>query len=685
MKLSEGRNFRQQSSVAMAESSAKIQLTIPQAVDQAVSFQRGGQLIGAEMIYSDILKVQPDHFDSTHNLGVIRYEQRRLAEALPLLEQAIKLNPNSADAQSNYGAVLRGLGRREEALEAFGRAIKLRPDFAEAHSNRGGVLLDLDRTGEALEAYDRALMSRRGFADALFGRGLALTRFRRFSDALVAFDRVLGINPNHVEALVQRAIPLVEVRRYAEAVGSCDRAIAINPAHPAAHYHRGVALSLLGRPAEAATSFQQAIAIWPDFAEAQFSLSNELHVLNQLEEALAAIDRCLSLAPAHPSAWNNRGNILARMERHTDAMECFDRALSIKPDFGEAYYNKGNALTQLARISEASECYQKAVSLNTVHPDIPFNEGLARLLLGDLRYGFKRYEGRFQKTEHAPETRKFKQRRWTGFDIAGKCILLHDEQGLGDAIQFARYVPLVAQRGAEVILEVQAPLKTLLASVKGVSRVYERGAKLPAFDVHQYLLSLATVFETDLDSIPADVPYLAAPADRIEKWRSRLPAKQGLRVGLVWSGNPAFAADATRSIGLQRLAPLFTAPGVQFVSLHRDVRAEDAALLQKFPELLHFGTELADFADTAAIVTELDLVIGSDTAVIHLAGALAKPVWLLTKFSPDWRWLLDRQDNPWYPTVKLYRQPGLGEWESVVERVRQDLLELSKSNMSAGQ
>jgi tetratricopeptide (TPR) repeat protein len=663
----------------MAESPAKIRLTIPQAAERAVKFQRGGRLIDAEIIYADILKVQPDHFDSTHNLGVIRFQQGRLDEALPLLEHAIKLDPNSPDALSNYGVVVRALGRWPEALDAFERAIKLRPDFPEAHSNRGGVLIDLGRTEEALEAYNRAMMARRGYVDALLGRGIALTILKRSSDALVAFDHLLAVDPNHAEALTRRAGPLFELHRYEEALASCDRAIAIDPANAMPYYNRGVVLGELGRAAEAAASYQRAVAIWPNYIEALFNLSNTLEQLGRLDEALAAADRCVALAPSHYRAWNNRGNVLLKLGRYADAMASYDRVFAINPDYGEAYYNRGNALLELARIKEAFEHYQKAATLNTVHPDIPFNEGLARMLLGDLRQGFKRYEGRFYKTEHAPQIRKFKQRQWTGFDIAGKRILLHDEQGLGDAIHFARYVPLVAQRGAEVILQVQAPLTTLLASIKGVSRVYERGDRLPAFDVHQYLMSLAAVFETELDTIPADVPYIAVPADRIEKWRKRLPSRKGLRVGLVWSGNPAFAGDAARSIGLLRLAPLLSVPGVQFVSLHREVRADDAPILQRFPDVAHFGAELTDFTDTAAVVADLDLVIGSDTAVIHLAGALAKPVWLLTKFSPDWRWMLDRQDNPWYPTAKLYRQPRLGDWESVVERVRQDLSELANA------
>lgn len=665
----------------MADLPANVRLTIPQATDRAVNFQRSGLLFDAEMVYVEILKVQPDHFDSTHNLGVIYYQLGRLAEALTLLERAMKLDPESVDALLNYGAILWALQRKPEALDAFERAIKLRPDFPEAHGNRGKLLLDLGRADEALEAFNRAMVARRGFVDALLGRSVALTRLKRFTDALVAFDRVLAIDPNNAEALLERTTALCELNRSAEALATSERAIAVAPLNATAYYNRGVALSKLGRTAEAAASYQQAIAIRPDHVEAQFNLANALELLRRFEEALAAIDRCLTLDPQHFRAWNSRGSVLLKLGRHDEAMASCDRALALKPDDGEAYYNRGNALLELERVAEAAEHFHKAVGLRGDHPDIPFNEGLALLLLGDLRRGFERYEGRFHTTEQPPQMRKFAKRRWTGFDIAGKRILLHGERGLGDVIHFARYVPLVAERGAEVILEVPQPLKSLLSGVKGVSRVYGHGERLPPFDVHQYLLSLGLVFKTELDSVPADIPYIAAPADRLAKWRKRLPAQQGLlRVGLVWSGNPACAGAAARSVGLARLAPLLSVPGVQFVSLQRELGAEAAAILPRCPQLIHFGGELADFADTAAVMAELDLVIGSDTAVIHLAGALGKPVWLLTKFAPDWRWMLGREDSPWYPSARLFRQTAPGAWAPVVERMAAELRDLAAAS-----
>lgn len=301
-----------------------------------------------------------------------------------------------------------------------------------------------------------------------------------------------------------------------------------------------------------------------------------------------------------------------------------------------------------------------------------------RLLLGDLRRGLKRYEGRFDKTEQAPRRRQFKAPFWEGGELSGKTILLHAEQGHGDTIQFVRYAPLVARAGAKVLLEVQQSLKALLAGVEGVAAVFGRdeqgrSERLPQFDCHQYLISLARVFGTELHTIPAEIPYIRPPADRVAAWRERLPPRRGLRVGLTWSGNAEVKTDHRRSIGLPGLMPLADVAGVQFVSLHRELRAEHAHALRAFTDLLHFAGELRDFADTAALIGELDLVISTDTAVAHLAGTMGKQLWLLVMFSPDWRWLLGREDNPWYPTAKLYRLPRFGDWPSVVERVRVDL------------
>ncbi|HTV29782.1 MAG TPA: tetratricopeptide repeat protein [Xanthobacteraceae bacterium] len=657
---------------------ATLRLSLPAAVERAASFQRGGLLADAEKIYCDILEIQPDHFDSLQLLAVLRYQQGRDAEALPLFERACTIKLDSAELWSNFGLLLARLGRLDEAFAAYDKAIRLKSGYPEALANLGHLLLAQHRDNEALENFNRALLARRGFVDALIGRGLALYKLKRFTDALVAFDHVPGTDPRCYEALTHCAGPLMALGRHAEALAVCERAIAYNSRHAVAHYNRGVVLTRLDRRAEAVSSFDAAIALNPRYVDALLNRGNLLEQLGRLSEALASAECLIALNPGHGSAWNNRGNVLLRLGRHDEAIASYEKAISLDPAYGECFYNYGNALVEVGRVADALFYYEKALALRPDHPDIPFNEGLARLLLGDLKRGLQRYEGRFEKTEQAPLRRKFKAPYWEGGDLAGKTILLHAEQGHGDTIQFVRYAPLLAHMGATVLLEVQESLKPLLAGVEGVAQVFgrdERGRSepLPDVDCQQYLISLAHIFGTELHSIPAAVPYIRAPAERLQVWRERLLPRQGLRVGLTWSGNPEVKTDTRRSIGLPALTPLASVPGVQLVSLHREVRAEHAQALRAFPHMVHLGGELRDFADTAAIISELDLVISSDTAVAHLAGAMGKPLWLLLMFAADWRWLLDRDDSPWYPTAKLYRQPRIGDWASVVKRVRADL------------
>jgi tetratricopeptide (TPR) repeat protein len=661
-----------------------LRLTVPQALQRASNFHRQGQLADAELIYSDILKVQPQNFDALQLLAVLRYQQSRDAEALTLFEQARALRPESAEMLSNLALVLERLGRHVDALAAVDEALRLKPGHAEALANRGHFLFARGDTALALEYFDRALMARRGFVDAMLGRGVALFKLKRFVDALVTLERVPANDPRYAEALTHRAGPLLELKRHDEALASCERAITIDPRNAVTHYNRGVVLAALGRSAAALESYDRAIALDSGYLDALFNRGHLLEQLGRLDEALASADRVIALRPDHSGAWNNRGNALLKLARHGEAMAAYRKALALDPEYGECCYNYGNALQIVGRVAEALGYFEKALALRPDLADIRFNEAVARLLLGDLKRGLQSYEGRFDKTEQAPARRKFNRPLWTGGDPAGRTILLHAEQGHGDTIQFVRYVPLLARAGATVLLEVQHALKPLLAGVEGVAHIFDRdqagrSETLPAFDSHQYLISLPHVMGTELHSIPAEIPYIRAPQDRLELWRKRLPPADGLRVGLTWSGNPQVTSDVRRSVGLPLLAPLVSVPGVQFVSLHREVRPDHVATLRTLPQILHFGEQLRDFADTAALIAELDLVISSDTAVAHLAGAMGKPLWLLTMVSPDWRWLLDRDDSPWYPTAKLYRQEGIGDWVGVVERVREDLVRLTQA------
>ena len=327
-------------------------------------------------------------------------------------------------------------------------------------------------------------------------------------------------------------------------------------------------------------------------------------------------------------------------------------------------------LHDMLRFEAALECYDRVRALQPDFVDAHYNKSLCRLLTGDLVRGFATHEWRWETAQHRSFKRDFKQPLWTGGeDIAGKTVLLHAEQGFGDTIQFCRYAPLVAARGARVVLEVQEPLFALMTGLQGVAELRARGEVLPDFDLHCPLLSLPRAFATRLETVPATVPYLRAAPEKTAHWGERLGVKARPRIGLAWSGRPTHKNDHNRSIELAVFLQIFAGIEADLVSLQREMRDADAELLRTRGGVVHFGADLKDFADTAALIVNLDLVVAVDTSVVHLAGALGKPVWVLLPFIPDWRWLLDRPDSPWYPTARLFRQDDSRQWDGVIARV----------------
>jgi Flp pilus assembly protein TadD len=386
-------------------------------------------------------------------------------------------------------------------------------------------------------------------------------------------------------------------------------------------------------------------------------------------EALRLIQAAMRSNPASGETASDMGVILERMGRIDEATASYERALVLRPDQPVAHNRRGVALAAKGRYREAIAAFTRAIEINPSYAEPRFYRALAYLLLGDFVTGWDEYEWRWALANAKGARPDFPVPDWNGEPLAGKAIYLYIEQGLGDAIMFARYAPLVAARGARVLLCVRPPLKSLLASMPGVT-VGVPGDEGPHFQYMCPLLSLPRIFKTNIDSIPADVPYVHALPDRLEKWKPRIPQDGRLKVGVAWAGGRDFVADHVRTVGLERFAPLLGDPRVCYVSLQTELRADDTALMAAHPEIVHFGSELEDFADTAAVISQLDLVISVDTAVAHLAGAMAKPVWILLPFAPDFRWLLEREDSPWYPTARLFRQPRMGDWASVIARVR---------------
>ena len=528
------------------------------------------------------------------------------------------------------------------------------PNRAAALYNRGGELRQLRRFDEAIAAFDGAIALQPNYAEAHNGRGIVLANLNRVADALASFENAVALKPDYAEAYNNRGMILQDLARLDDALASFDLAIAIQADNARAHNNRGVALQDLKRFADALASHDRAIALKPDFAEAYYNRAMAQHALKRFDEAHAG----------------------------------FGRAIALRPDYAEAYHNLGVLLQDRKRIDDAIAAYGKAIALNPDNAESHFNLGFCLLHVGRYEQGWPLHEWRL-KIEELSGRRSFAQPRWRGGeDISGKTLFVYREQGLGDTLQFCRYGRLLKARGIKTVMSVQEPLYRLLQQMSPDVQIIHDGALPATFDYHCPLMSLPLAFGTTLDTIPALQPYIFADRTLRDAWAPRLPPRQRLstghtkpRIGIAWSGNKKQKNDHNRSTTLRALAPLFS-DDVQWISLQKDLRPGDADLLKELP-VVSFTDELADFADTAAVLDSLDLVITVDTSVAHLAGAMGKPVWIMLTYYPDWRWLLDRDDCPWYPTARLFRQDETRSWENVIVRVRDAMHEFVKSRSRA--
>ena len=469
--------------------------------------------------------------------------------------------------------------------------------------------------------------------------GYAMCKLGQFEAGIECFDQGLALDPNDVRSTCERATALSELGRHAQALAGYDQALALDPAYVDAHLYRGNAFLGLGQP----------------------------------DAAIASLDRAITLNPRMASAFVNRGNAYMQKDEYAIALADYDQAIALQPGNSLAHSNRAVALKHLHRHQESLASSAAACALDPNYLDAQFNLALSHLLCGDLEEGFKGYQVRWKTATFAPVKRQFDQALWLGeAPIAGKRLLVHNEQGLGDSIQFSRFVTSAAQAGAQVIYEVEEPLYGLMQSLSGVHTLVRQREPLPAFDYFCPVMSLPVALGTRLDNIPAPVPYLQAHADKVSHWRERLGKVSGPRIGLVWSGSPSHKGDRHRSIALSHLVEALPT-GPQYLSLQKELRETDRVALTQWQHLRHFGDEIADFSDTAALCTLMDLVIAVDTSVAHLAGALGTPTWLLLPHLPDWRWLLDRSDTPWYPQMRLFRQERVGDWGRVLQNVRTQL------------
>jgi tetratricopeptide (TPR) repeat protein len=632
---------------------------------------------------NEALRLDPQCVPAHVAYGNAMLGLERFAEAQQAYEGALLLSPALPEAWSNRGNALRALDRPADALISFDRALQLAPHNHAAHTNRGHALRDLGRYEDALRSYRLALVVRPRVASLLALCGMMSLMLGRGAEALVSYNEALEITPDDVDLLYNSCVALDVLHRHEELLTRAERILAQAPDHAGAWLGKANALQALQRFDEAAEAYSQALKREPDLHTALSNLGFALRTLERYEEALQNYDNALVRLGANAQLLVGRAHTLRQLGRYDEALAGYEASLAVEPTDVEGWRLRGGTLQQLLRFDEALQSYSRMQEVESTKGHGHLEEAYCQLLVGNFADGWRKYEYRWMDADTARSHRHQDRPLWAGGEsLAGKTVLLHAEQGYGDTLQFCRYVGLVEARGATVVLEVPPPLKSLLASLRGGHVLVSTDEALPAFDLQCPLMSLPLAFGTDLRSIPAPVPYLFADAARVSAWRQRLHAKAPsgrLKVGLTWSGNQGHNNDLNRSLAFAALAPLFTLDAT-FVSLHQQVRERDTAALAQ-SSAIHFGPELRDFADTAALIENLDLVISVDTSIVHLAGALGKPVWVLLPRVPDWRWLLERDDSPWYPTARLFRQDKPGDWPDVIDRVAQALAQRLDSNL----
>jgi tetratricopeptide (TPR) repeat protein len=505
--------------------------------------------------------------------------------------------------------------------------------------------------------------------------GIIYDRIGDYDSAIECIKKSLQFNPANDYACFDLGNIFRKKGRLDEAIIFYQKTVHLNPSNAGAHYCLAVALQEKGSFDDALNSYRKVLQINPNHADTYNNMGSALQATGQLDEAVNYYRKALRLNPNLFMAFNNLGNALMERGQFDDAVAHYQKAVGINPNFAGAYCNLGVALQNKQEINEAVSAYQKAIGLDPDYIDAHWNLSLAFLLSGRFREGWKEYEWRLKKEDHIYHERKFTRHLWDGVsDISGRTILLHAEQGLGDTIQFIRYASLVAGRGARVVVECQKELKTLLQNVGGIHNVVAYGEQLPEFDIHCPLLSLPLLFDTTLETIPAGIPYINAGALSRERWRVKVQHDNARRkIGLVWAGSPTNTRGRYRSCPLETFSPLAGIDDITFYSLQKGEASQQAKNPPKGMKLVDYTEEIHDFSDTAACIRNLDLIISVDTAVAHLAGAVGRPVWTLLPFNPDWRWMLHREDSPWYPTMRLFRQPSFGDWGSVMARVADEL------------
>ncbi len=619
------------------------------------------------------LTFAPSDASLLFNLGVALRASGRVRNAIWAFRRAVEEDGGRADAWYNLGEASRRLDRLEDAETAFARAVELHPENWEAWFNLANTLTDLARLDEALDAYRQAIRLDPHNAEMHNNLGIALRLAGRADEAIDAFQRAIAISPGNARAQDNLGNALADLKRHRQAISAFIEAIRLVPDYADAHFNLGNVYRDLVQGAEAAICYQTALDIQPENLQARAALGLALHMMGRFPAAEEALSLVCHERPEDAMAWGNLGNLLRDAGDLEGALASLDKGLSLDPDAPRLRANKALALLHAHRLDEAISAYRGALGIEPENEPLRSNLAQALLLAGRLAEGWEDFEARLDEPEMAALLARLPGRRWAGEEIAGKSLLLACEQGLGDAVQFVRYALALHEAGARLAIAAPARLVRLLKSLPVPAEVLAIDAALPQAELNAPLLSLPHLGRDRFDDIPAPSPYLFAEPDLVEQWAGRLGREAGLKIGLAWQGNPAYQGDRARSIPLASLAALTEGGEARFFSLQKEPGRDQLSHLGGGAAIEDLGGELDltdAFVDSAAVIANLDLVITSDTAIPHLAGALGRPVWMLLPHTPDWRWRLAGTRCPWYPTMRLIRQPAPGDWTSAVARAR---------------
>jgi tetratricopeptide (TPR) repeat protein len=661
-------------------------------VDDALRYHRLGDHQNAEKAYREILTRHPNHADALHLYGMLLHNRGQNDQAEKLIRRAIAIQTNQSVYCTNLGIVLSAMGKLDDAIAAYRKADQLNPNSPETLNNLGVALHANGAFAEAVECLKRSVILRPDYFDAINNLvallnldagsaaanhvvGDILHSADRSKDAIQFYRKAIDENPESAETYSNLGNALFAIDEPAEALLNYQKALQLKPDFPQAWNNLANALKEFDRLNEAIAAYRRAMELQPNTPEPLSNLGNALRDAGQWESAMELYQKALDMHVSHAVTHNNVGNALCERGEWWAAISAYEKALAIKPDYADAINNMGTAMEEIGQRDRAMQCYQQAHALTPKAVSPPWNIALLQLLQGDYIHGWRGYENRWRQKKQSKTWRAFNQPMLSNVaQMKGSRILLHAEQGFGDAIQFCRYATMVAEQGATVYLECPPKLSRLFSTLKEVKKVIPRGEELPEFDLHCPLMSLPMVFGTEIKTVPGTVSYLSADPADVLRWQKQFADQpDAYRVGLVWAGQSTHQKDRHRSLSLHSFAGLSLLPGVRFYSLQVGDSAGQAKSPPQGMELVDWTSGLNDFADTAAMISQLDLVISVDTAVCHLAGALGKPVWVLVAFQPDWRWLLDRDDSPWYPTAKLFRQPSPQDWGPPLSKIAAEL------------